>query len=261
MGEARRRQEAGRVTTLSLLQACDEAAYKASRMCAEEWAKTDNDFIIKLRGMFHTTRQMVDEVADLYAKKGGAECSRGCFFCCRQMVSMSPPELFIIAWEIMSTFTPEQYTSFIERLNAYVKIYVDPKALAGKWCPLLINNECSIYDKRPIACRVHQSVSRQKCETTDMFGGKVPYIGNTRVAGMSIRMAVEYVLLRERGVRIEPVELTHGLLIVLQDFQSVFDAWASGSQDVFTEAEERDSVDDITYTDLVLTAGKTFRNK
>lgn len=259
MGEAKRRQAINKFTTLSALQACDVVAYKAARDVAEMWSKENANVVIKMRGMLEGINKLVDAVADIWGEKGGAECSKGCYFCCRQMVSVNPIELFTIAMEIITKFSTEEYKDFICKLNSFTDVPPDSRELAGKWCPLLRNGECSVYSKRPIACRTHQSISRQKCETTDVYSGKVPYIGNTKVSGMSARMAMEYVMIRDYNVRIERVSLVHGLLIVLQDFQSAWGAWISNNENIFSTIEG-DETDDVgfTYTEFVLKAAESF---
>lgn len=260
MGEAKRRKEANKGSMLDILQGNDIASYKCAQAIAEMWTDAKNpdddsdaNFIIKIRGMLDGITQLIDIATKVYHEKGKAECARGCYFCCRQMVTMSPVELFVLSYHIMLRFSEEEYKTFAERLNTFIDLPVNAREMAGRWCPLLVKNECSVYDVRPISCRTHLSQSREKCESTDLFGANVPYIGNTKVVGLSCRMAIEYILMRDYGVNIEPVELTHGLLIVLQDFQGVFEAWANG-KNVFIQAQEQDK--EFSYTALVKNAGE-----
>lgn len=74
----------------------------------------------------------------------------GCTFCCQQLTPYLTPE------EIDTGLYP---ISLIEPTEAEVKVEprIGPKVVLFRnqdgSCSMLINNRCSIYDYRPIACR------------------------------------------------------------------------------------------------------------
>lgn len=71
-------------------------------------------------------------------------CSRGCHHCCRVNVNLTTVEAEYIA---VNADLPEPDYS-----KASGRDYTN------SWCPMLKNNECSIYEWRPLACRVFGTV-------------------------------------------------------------------------------------------------------
>lgn len=256
MGEAKRKKGNLAEATFAGIE---QHTYRYVRtLCGIIQKDTGMDPIHKIRWMMEKTNEIVDEGTKTIGEKAKAQCSKGCFYCCAQMVTCSPMEIFIIGAEILyRDQSDEEIVEFIGKLNKFTNVPAQNKARIGMWCPLLKNGECSIYEKRPNVCRTHLSVDREKCKTEDPFDGLVPLVGNTKVLGVSARIALEYVLLREYGVNIEPVELTHGLLIALAGFRTSFEAWLAG-KDVFAAAHEI-NIEPISYTDLVKMAGERIK--
>lgn len=73
-------------------------------------------------------------------------CQKGCANCCKNGdYPMSDIELkyLMIGYEKLSL---ETKSTIQKNINSMAK---------GKACPFLINEECSVYEYRPIVCRVH----------------------------------------------------------------------------------------------------------
>lgn len=113
-------------------------------------------------------------IADIDRFTSGQEkcCQKGCSYCCYQLIEMVGLEedfildaldalddntINIIEGNLHSWFDFfDKNTSNIRALdyriiNDFMKLPFMPQLK----CPLLINNECSIYESRPIACRIH----------------------------------------------------------------------------------------------------------
>ncbi len=118
--------------------------------------------------------RLLDELVAYYAPV--SPCKRGCAFCCHQAVSIFKIEAERIAkyskrqmqkppgFDFL-TYTRNEHSKYIEKYE-------------GKACPFLRNNECSVYEVRPLACRGHLSLDNDalNCDTVNRPGAKVPYL-------------------------------------------------------------------------------------
>ncbi len=115
-------------------------------------------------------------------------CRAGCGACCRQLVPVSEPEAVHIA-ELVQELPPERATLIRERFRVALEALGaglagrlrDPEAnktidqrrelgleyfRAGVPCPFLENENCSIYEQRPLSCREYLvSSPAENCKT------------------------------------------------------------------------------------------------
>ncbi len=127
---------------------------------------------------------------DLKLKNESKVCSKGCSFCCYQVIRMFPVEEAPISKyvedqlssEIKTTIKAnlEKWLSFLDDntpnkqlnehdINEFSKIAASQKIA----CPFLINHECSIYKVRPLVCRTHYvKYSPEQCEIDSLRVGE-----------------------------------------------------------------------------------------
>ncbi len=100
-------------------------------------------------------------------------CSRGCAHCCRQEIRVARAEAEAAAQWIAETWTETAITGLKHRLRGWIAWYTEDYSRLlkngisrndafyehGPQCPLLENNECSIYPVRPMTCRRHYVTS------------------------------------------------------------------------------------------------------
>lgn len=110
-------------------------------------------------------------------------CTAGCGACCRQLVTISPAEAFMIAERVVAAPGPDGEAlrarfDALERLLARAGMFrqllhlddpvlggADHYAIArqyfalGEPCPFLVDEHCSIHDERPALCREFHVVS------------------------------------------------------------------------------------------------------
>jgi Fe-S-cluster containining protein len=101
-------------------------------------ARTDPSVAVKLRFLRKSTEYLAE------AMKGQAACSDKCSHCCNMPILISQAEADQIAKETSTKINKE-----IEYVH-HAKMEYN-----GTPCPFLKDNRCSIYNSRPIACRVH----------------------------------------------------------------------------------------------------------
>lgn len=75
-------------------------------------------------------------------------CKKGCAFCCHQSIQLSSMEAGYIA-----------SNTGIQPVALSAPIYRDPLGFSEKTpCPFLKQGACSIYEFRPLICRIHVSL-------------------------------------------------------------------------------------------------------
>lgn len=97
-------------------------------------------------------------------------CKRGCSACCHINVDITNDEAEIL----------RKLPHGRENLELHKKLGHSPRSNLSKEqsaCPFLKDNECSIYDNRPFACRVYHVVSDPKfCDIRENAGGMVEVV-------------------------------------------------------------------------------------
>ncbi len=94
-------------------------------------------------------------------------CKKGCCYCCQEGdYPISELELQYLMQGYINLDNSKKL-SIQENITNIKK---------GKQCPFLLNNECSIYDYRPIICRVHGLAYLLENNTV-----KIPYCVNNKL--------------------------------------------------------------------------------
>lgn len=104
-------------------------------------------------------------------------CRSGCFFCCKEPVYAADVEVR----RMLAAMTPEQIADLKPKIEDWHNRFmatglykeeepsVFPYRAAKMWCPLLINGLCSVYDRRPEACRLHVAYKTSEgCENDEL---------------------------------------------------------------------------------------------
>jgi Fe-S-cluster containining protein len=99
-------------------------------------------------------------------------CARGCSWCCRNQVSLTPPEAMLLGMHLEAHCTPDRLREITRRADAVLSL------IAGKGrqeigamrhllpCPLLEDETCSAHPARPLVCRGWNSVDPDPCRTS-----------------------------------------------------------------------------------------------
>ena len=96
-------------------------------------------------------------------------CSQGCSYCCRHnRVEVFIFEVFVIVDYINRTFSKKRIDQLIDSLRSTVLAVSNETATIHshyfKKCVLLENDQCLVYDVRPINCRQFHSIDLSLCE-------------------------------------------------------------------------------------------------
>lgn len=108
---------------------------------------------------------LMDEIA--HARANHVACGKGCADCCRMNISITSLEAVQLA--AASGRKPKPLTRPISHPTS--EFY-------GKACPFLVDNQCSVYEDRPLSCRKHASyyTTNWACRTDNLEIESVPLV-------------------------------------------------------------------------------------
>lgn len=173
------------------------------------------------------------------AEGSNVDCMKGCGFCCHQSVFMLPYEAFYLVKKHKDLITGEQFKQRILDKDAITsQMKVNEFLTYTKPCPFLVDNVCSVYDARPMACRLFLSKKVKSCmderNNPSDFGKyaelyELPlHIGRMLNEGISAYFS-------ENGLRSFEWILESSLRILITD-DTAMAKWLSG-EDIFKPRE------------------------
>ena len=167
-------------------------------------------------------------------------CRAGCMWCCTlSQIAASPPEVIRIAQHLRATRTPDQLDALAARLRQregrLAAMSPERRGRARLPCALLVDNRCSVYEIRPLACRGVTSSSADACEASYNSGWlrKIPNGGRHLGITVDVREGVGDGL-AAAGLDGADLDLTIALRIVLET-PDVAERWLAG-EPVFASA-------------------------
>lgn len=111
---------------------------------------------VRLRQLYKVSDEMTGIAAEF------SICKRGCSHCCNMATLIAEPEAAVIGRAIgVTPRKPKQWPFYSrqgiakETLNTFAETFHG----YAKPCPFLKKGECSIYENRPFACRVHVNMA------------------------------------------------------------------------------------------------------
>lgn len=108
---------------------------------------------------------LMDEIAQ--ARAHHVACGKGCADCCRMNISITSLEAVQLV------------TSSGRKPKPVARSISHPtNEFYGKACPFLVDNQCSVYDDRPLSCRKHASyyTTNWACRTENLEIEGVPQV-------------------------------------------------------------------------------------
>jgi uncharacterized protein len=129
-----------------------------------EWSNILNMLIngtMPIRTRLRRLYKVADEITAVAAPY--SPCKRGCSACCHMATLVSLPEAEMMAESIGVKLTVPKSWPFYDQRSGSEFAARDEFAASfhesRKPCTFLVNNECSIYEHRPLACRVHLNLA------------------------------------------------------------------------------------------------------
>ncbi len=96
-------------------------------------------------------------------------CAKGCSFCCHLVnIAVAIPEVVAIAEYLKRNARPGEVKALRQRINSDMEWMHEASReelyAIRRPCPLLVDDCCSVYEVRPLACRGWNSLDVDKCE-------------------------------------------------------------------------------------------------
>lgn len=160
-------------------------------------------------------------------------CGEGCAWCCHLMVTVSPPEVLLIAQVLRESLSDDdlvatywRVVNLDERTRGMSPLERGATRLP---CALLVENRCLVYQYRPLRCRGHASFSAAACERALLVGQDTVDVPTHRLQNLAVG-AVDDGLRRaldDSRLAGEPLELTAALRIALEHPDAA-ERWLAG---------------------------------
>ncbi len=204
----------------------EQAFYNDGFRLGTAAAKVRSDekkFLGYVRDMLKSVDELIQMLEQHASRQGiSIDCKKGCGFCCHQAVYANSYEFHLLSDFMKKKFNNAQRDSVRELA---LKKFENTKELSEQdvlnhkeACPLLIDNACSAYPARPMACRIYLSTKLESCLKFYHEPEKDESIPQLLEFPLSAgRMMNEgfTAALRENGIEIAELKLEEGLRTVL----------------------------------------------
>ncbi|MBZ9910308.1 MULTISPECIES: YkgJ family cysteine cluster protein [Mesorhizobium] len=230
MGEAKRRKQNAALASTMDAEQGEKVLRQAYQNTCRAFDVYPDNIVDALIASYAGRNASLDLVAR-NNPQGVVAFRAGCSACCHQMVLCSPFEIFILAQLLLSTRTDDELASIERRLSEISKLPLNPDARYGSHatCPLLVDNQCSVYDRRPAVCRALFSNSRERCEQALAGGaGDVAFLVHPKLISSALQVGIDSALHVKRGLNTELAEMCGSLLVALRDFDASLSVWLDG---------------------------------
>ncbi len=124
-----------------------------ARACDAEWLQLARDAIAYAERSHARTGEGACEIA----------CRAGCAWCCHLPVMASPPEVRL-AWAQARRTLPAET---LDAIAAEARVL---DTSVPRPCPFLVEDRCSVYAARPLACRGWNSTDADACRRAYALG-------------------------------------------------------------------------------------------
>jgi Fe-S-cluster containining protein len=213
-------------------------------MPANVQAGVNGDLLQNLIGLVENSNRLAsDEVQkdiESIPPQFPIACKEGCAWCCYLRVDVAAPEVFRIVAYVRASLREDEIDSLrnrvVEANDATRGLSPDARFALSLPCPLLVNDRCSVYSVRPMACRGMNSFDARECENAWRNPRSLPVIPQYPVLVLNYSSFLQALCdsLNIAGVDGNPLELNAALRIALET-PDVIDRWMAGEA-VFARA-------------------------
>lgn len=157
-------------------------------------------------------------------------CGNGCSYCCKsEKIVANPIEIRSILFEVLG-MPDSKRAPLVKQILSSTQTESVNQGARGAPCAMLVNNQCSIYSVRPMACRGYFSAAAKQCE--DRLGGV-----NLVVSGFPLARFVEYTAnaLINSGAQMMEYEINSILKMLFSD-TNLREQWKAGNMKLGPES-------------------------
>jgi Fe-S-cluster containining protein len=159
------------------------------------------------------------------------ECRAGCSFCCHQNVEVTIPEAILVANAIRGPIDP-RHAILLDTATATASLTQHDRMKTGRACPLLVDDDCSVYADRPMLCRALLSSDAKRCETafrnvvTESGDISVIFYALPQLFSRACQAGLQGVC-KDLGLQHDTVDLVQAVAAILRD-SGLLRRWAAG---------------------------------
>lgn len=163
-------------------------------------------------------------------------CAAGCSYCCSSHITLTPQEVFRIALHLAANCSEDEFIRLTEecmtaagsfipgQLKEFAKEYFRP-------CPFLKDDQCSIYEVRPVLCRNWISTDLEACRKSFNTKNKVTVPQNALIMiQKDLVFTGQQAYLAGFGIEGGIGSFMPMMAQVLTDFEGSYDKWLSGEK-------------------------------
>jgi Fe-S-cluster containining protein len=177
-------------------------------------------------------------------------CRKGCAHCCVQPISITGLELFFLARTLRGR---EAVTAALVEAGRRIQAAPKSQRLFDMRCPMLLDNACSIYAERPLACHNFLSFNVNDCITRYVMLGRadvlMPAEHGAVINDCRLVLHAAMGLIGQRDFT-SNYEMKAALAHVLEMDEDVEARWLAG-EDVMTGVEPLPPFADVFRWDIV----------
>ncbi len=163
----------------------------------------------------------ISRVNELVPPPRPIACGPGCPFCCHIRLTVSPPEVLLVADHLRRTWPAERLAALRRKLANLDRLTRGRDAAAREAmrlpCPMLVDNSCGVHPVRPTSCRGVASVDVAACRRSyeSRMAEPVPLVALQATAADGVGYGL-IAGLGDSGFPLENVEFIAGLRIALE---------------------------------------------
>ncbi|TIH15669.1 YkgJ family cysteine cluster protein [Marinifilum sp. JC120] len=163
-------------------------------------------------------------------------CASGCSYCCSSHITLTPQEAFRIALHLAANCSEDEFVRLTEecmaaasgfapgQLKEFAKGYFHP-------CPFLNDDQCSIYEVRPILCRNWISTDLDACKKSFNTKNKVTVPQNALImVQKDLVFSGQQAYLAGFGIEGGIGSFMPMMAQILTDFEGSYAKWLSGEK-------------------------------
>jgi len=174
------------------------------------------------------------------------DCKAGCSYCCYQPATLFVVEAIRIADILKESLSKERLNLLIGEMKTRVQNLKGNSVAQNindkTRCPLLLNEQCSIYNDRPLTCRKAHSFSVKRCRAgfqKDRFKTQIP-VSLEIMTGLSGIIEAVFEELPKHNLDGNLYELCSGILVALEDPDAA-SKWVKNDPNLFKNAIRDDT--------------------
>ena len=172
------------------------------------------------------------------------DCCKGCSHCCHLVnIAVAVPEALSVAEHVRARWSVGELDGLQARVQTFLDhtegLTYEQRAHTRHPCPMLIDDSCSVYEVRPLACRGWNSLDVSKCEEDhhqpERHRVTPVYVPQLDIA-RSVRIGL-YAGIRCAGLQHDRVHFIPALSVALYD-PNAGEQWVAGGP--FLESGQAD---------------------